>query len=263
MASSLIEPPSEGPRILVYDIETSPALGWVWGKWDQNVLAFEQDWSIMCFAYKWLGQDEIGFERVKRVPNDKALTKKLHRLFDQADVVISHNGKRFDQRRAQARFLKHGLGPASPFQEIDTLRESRTYFGDLSHKLDDIGRRHDLGKKVGHQGFTLWLDCMNGDESAWATMEEYNRQDVALLEKVYLMLRPYIGTPGRTAHPNMGHWRKGDSTCPKCGSTDLVRRGFHRTSVSEFQTLHCKDCGGYSRARKRESQRVDGGPSAV
>ncbi len=46
-------------KILVFDIETSPSLGYVWGKYKQYVIEFEQEWNMLCFAYKWLGEKKI------------------------------------------------------------------------------------------------------------------------------------------------------------------------------------------------------------
>ena len=35
------------PKILLLDIETSPALGYVWKKWDTNVIEFKDSWYIL------------------------------------------------------------------------------------------------------------------------------------------------------------------------------------------------------------------------
>ncbi len=99
---------------------------------------------------------------------------------------------------------------------------------------------------------------MKGDANAWREMEEYNKADVVATSEVYVKLLPWIGQPGKHAAPNLGHWARGIMVCPKCGHDKLIKRGFHPTPVSEFQTYQCKRCKGYSRARKREPQ-LDGG----
>jgi hypothetical protein len=47
------------PRVLLYDIETFPNEAYVWGKYDQNVIAFKKEWEMASFAYKWLGEKEV------------------------------------------------------------------------------------------------------------------------------------------------------------------------------------------------------------
>ena len=46
-------------RTLLWDIETSPNLGYVWGKWQQNVISFDQEWHMLTIAWKWLGDDKV------------------------------------------------------------------------------------------------------------------------------------------------------------------------------------------------------------
>lgn len=269
------------PKILLYDIETAPTLAWVWSAYKTNVVAVEQDWYMLCFAYKWLGEDETHYVSIYQDPkfrkdtaNDKFVAERLAALFDHADILIAHNGNKFDSRKANARFLFHGIEPPSPYQQIDTLKESRVYFGQFKHSLNELGRQLGLGVKVQTGGFQLWRDCMYGDADAWALMEEYTVQDVSVLEALYIKLRPWMGSPGKTAHPNIGFWNKGDLMCPKCGNGSVTINRWdklHRTSVSEFPTVKClaKDatvsnpCGGYSRLRSRLRQVKGEGVQAV
>jgi predicted nucleic-acid-binding Zn-ribbon protein len=258
-----LAPPPKSPRILVYDIETAPAAAWVWSAYKTNIIAMKQDWYLLSFAYKWFGQKGTHFVSINQDPeftpgttNDLYVAERLASLLDAADVVIAHNGNNFDQKKGNSRFLFHGFDPPAPYQQIDTLRESKRYFNNYQHSLKELGRLYTSEEKMVHHGFELWLGCMAGDPESWAIMEKYNRQDVLVLERLYLRLRPWIGSPGRLSHPNMGHYKKG-LVCPKCGSEDVQRRGFHRTTVSEFQTIQCKTCRGYSRLRNRKSQEYD------
>jgi len=251
---------TEGPRILLYDIETAPALGWVWDMWNTNVLGIKQDWYILCYAYKWIGDNQTWFITDHGKRNDRELVRNLRALFDEADIVIAHNGDKFDQRKANARFQYYNMPPPSPYQTIDTLKEDRRYFNRMSHSLKHLPALAGMkAKKMRGHDFQLWLDCMDGDEGAWKYMREYTLADVEALEELYLKLRPWIGTPGKAAHPNLGHWANGDVVCAKCGYDKLTKRGFHRTSVSVFQTYQCKRCKGYTRDRKRETQRFGKG----
>jgi hypothetical protein len=256
----LIPPPAaDTPRILLYDIETAPALVWVWNQWQTNVIATEHDWYMLCFCYRWLGQDATGFVSIFQTPgfqpdsyDDRLVAEKLAALFDLADVTVAHNGDKFDRRKANARFLYHGIDPPSPYQTVDTKKESARYFANYSNALTELGRLLGIGQKHEHSGFSLWRKCMAGDPEAWSTMEEYNRQDIELLEGLYLRLLPWIGTPGAGTGVNLGLWTPEVETCPKCGGHRLEHRGRHRTRFSVYQTLHCLECGGWSRAPFRE-----------
>src|SRR5690606_895390 len=51
------------PKILVYDIETAPALADIWGMFNQNIgLAQLKDTQrVICWSAMWLGSDETLF----------------------------------------------------------------------------------------------------------------------------------------------------------------------------------------------------------
>jgi hypothetical protein len=253
-------PPADSPRILLYDIETTPALCWMWHQFQANVVATEIDWRLLCFAYRWLGQSETGFVSVFQDPHfkpdrfdDKWVAKRLAALFDLADCTIAHNGDKFDRRKANARFLYWNLPIPSPYVTIDTKKESARYFANYSNSLNELGRLLGLGEKEHHTGFDLWRRCMAGDPQAWVDMERYNLQDLDLLEALYLRLLPWIGTPGAGGGSlNRALWSDEEWTCPKCGGHRFQMRGRHRTRFSTFQVFCCKSCGGYSRKPFRE-----------
>lgn len=272
----LVGPPTEdGPAILIYDIESAPALAYVWGAYDQNILSVKEHWYILCFGYRWLGEkgrkvhvvdleEEQKKGPARRTDSDLYVAERLQALFDRADIVVAHNGDKFDQRKASSRFLYHGLQPPSPYQQVDTLKIARREFANFQNGLDPLGEYLDLGKKMPTGGFGLWLGCMNGDPTMWRKMRQYVRRDVLLLESLYKRLLPWSGRPGKPANPNMGHWSD-DEVCSLCGRKGtLIRRGVHRTTVSEFQTVQCSvargGCSGYSRMRKRISQAGGKGP---
>ncbi len=238
-------------RVLLFDVETSPNLGWVWGKYEQNVLAYEKESHLLTFSYKWLGEKKTygyglpDFATYKKdKEDDRELVGLLWKLFDEADIIIGHNGDAFDIKRTNARFLYHGFEPTKPHKTIDTLKVVRKYFKLNSNKLNDVCGLLGIGGKVETGGFSLWLDCMNGDMKAWKKMIKYNKQDVVLLEKLYLRIRGWIHN-----HPNVNLLAETPCACPKCGSPDIIKRGFGYTKVGKFQNFQCKECGGWSREK--------------
>lgn len=277
----LVAPPQDGPAQLVYDIETAPALVYTWGAFDQNIIATVQDWYALEFSYKWLNRGKVKSVAIwdsptytAGSPDDRYVAERLAALFDVADVIIAHNGDKFDRRKANARFLYHGIDPPSPYQSVDTLKVARREFQNYKNSLDDLGRLYLEERKKSHDGFALWEGAMNGDPKRQKEMVRYANQDVLVLEKLYVKLLPWMGMPGKPAAPNMGFWAKGELVCPKCGNKTVnINRWdkLHRTSVSEFPTIKClaKDatvplpCGGYSRLRNRVTQTRGKGVQAV
>lgn len=230
-------------KILIYDIETSPSLGYVWGAYDQNVIAFKEDWQLLSFAFKWLGEGEPVCYSQRTEGDERQLVIKLHQLLSEADVVVAHNGDAFDNKKVSAKFIEFGLKPPAPYESIDTLKVARRYFKFTSNKLDSVGQLLKCGRKLETGGFGLWLKVMSGDKKAWRQFEEYNRQDVRLLEKVYLKLRPWIRN-----HPNVNREGVRANGCPNCGSSSLEGRGIVHTKTAARQRFYCRSCGSWSRS---------------
>ena len=226
-------------RVLFVDLETAPCLGWAWGIWEQNIIDLKKSWYILAFAYKWQGERKVhakaitDYKRFKKdKEDDKELVKDLWRLFNEADVIIAHNGDKFDIRKSNARFVKHSLSPPRPYKSVDTLKLARSQFGFLSNRLNDLGAYLNIGRKLPHTGFDLWKRCMLGERKAIKKMKAYNARDVWLLEKVYDRLKPWA-----KSHPDLA---EGDG-CPTCKSTHVHRRG--RVRQTRKYQFNCVDCG--------------------
>ena len=177
------------PKILCFDIETTPILCYSWGIWNQNIStdAIVQDWHILSWASKWLFdskvEGEVLTEEEARKHDDERIVKEMWKRLDEADIVIVHNA-RFDIPRLNTRFLYHGLNPPSYYKVIDTLKVARKNFGFTSNKLDYINSYLGLPVKT-ETGLKLWIDCYNGDSESLDTMLEYNRNDVLILDAFY------------------------------------------------------------------------------
>lgn len=241
------------PKILLFDIETAPSLGWVWGKWEQNVIDFKEEWYLLCFAAKWLNGgmmtkalcDFKGYKPGSE--DDKKLVEALWKLFDEADILIAHNGDQFDIKKANARFAFYNLPPPSPYKTIDTLKVARRHFNFTSNKLDDLGKHLGYGRKLAHTGFHLWQGCMRGEDKAWKHMIRYNRRDVVLLEQIYLHLRPWMQN-----HPNISLLTETIDGCPSCGSSELQKRGSGINRSGTYQRYQCSSCGAWSKGGSKK-----------
>jgi len=224
-----------GLKVLLYDIETTPNLSYVWGQWEQNVIAHKEEGKLLCYAYKWLGEKKtyaVGLNTKKY----HALVSSLHDLFSEADIIIAHNGDQFDIKMSNRFFLKEGLKPPHQYKTIDTKKLAKSKFKFNSNKLNDLGEYLELGKKINTGGFELWQGCMSGDRQSWKKMLAYNVQDVVLLEKVYLTLRPWC------KHPNLNAMN-GYNKCSVCQSNHVQHRGFGMNSSGKYQRFQCMSCG--------------------
>lgn len=236
-------------KLLLLDIETAPNLVHVWGLWQQNVGINQiiDAGYVLCWSAKWLGKEDIYFDSVKR-SGSKSMLKGIHALLEEADAVIHYNGARFDIPTLNKEFLQYGMNPPAPYKQIDLLKVARKQFKFPSNKLDYVAKALGVGGKLKHAGHELWIKCMNNDPVAWATMEDYNRNDVIILEGVYFKLLPWIGN-----HPNHGVYDNVANVCPNCGGHHLERRGFAHTAAGKYQRFQCKDCGTWSRAKVIEA----------
>ena len=173
------------------------------------------------------------------------MLKQIHDLLNEADAVVHYNGTKFDIPTLNKEFLLYGMEPPAPYKQIDLLRVARNTFKFPSNKLDYVAQALKLGAKTKHTGHELWIKCMNYDKEAWKMMEEYNKQDVLLLEKVYNKLKPWIkGHANHSIHSDNG------LICPNCGSTHWHKRGLYYTSTCTYQRYKCNGCNSWFRGTK-------------
>lgn len=236
-------------KILLFDLETAPLLSEAWGYYEQTALRVVRASYLISFAYKWLGDKEVkAFSHLncagRKVNDDSKRVKKLWSLFNQAQVVVAHNGRDFDVKMAMAFFIHNKLPPPRPFKLVDTKIVAKRHFRFYANKLDELGSYLGLGRKLEHRGYQMWVDCDRGDRKSLREMVAYNKQDVALLEKVYLRLRPYMDI-----HPNYNVLLGRVVACPNCGGKTLQARSWHITRVSRAQRYHCQSCGAWSHGK--------------
>lgn len=223
-------------KISFFDIETFPLLGYAWQLYDARILKVVKDWELASFAHKFMGEKQVRCVS-RRLFSEKELVQKLWKLIDESDIVVAHNGDAFDVSKTYSKFIQFGLKQPSPVMSVDTKKMAKARFRFSSNSLADIARLLKLGSKIDTGGFSLWDDCMAGKKEAWLKMEEYNKHDVVLLEKVYLALRPWA-----KSHPNVGD----RDCCPRCGSPEIQLRGVRRTITKAYRRYQCMTCGGWS-----------------
>jgi len=237
-------------KILVLDVETSPNMAYVWRFYKENVGAKQvlENGQMLSYAAKWLDKGKIYYEDVSN-QTELDMMRSLFELLDEADIVVAHNGDKFDLPHIQGRGLVLGLKPPAPYKTIDTVKVARYEFNFPSNSLEYLAKVLGLkNQKDGHKkfpGFELWLGVMAGNKEAWKEMKDYNIIDILVLEELYLRMRPYM-----KRHPNVGVFDEQPvPVCPNCGTANIQYRGYAHTNISKYRRFVCNDCGTWSRTR--------------
>ena len=176
-------------KVLILDIETTPNLAFVWRAWKQNIgyNQFVQHSNIMCYAAKWYGNDRI-FTKNTYSSSEERVVGSLLGLLDAADIVVTHNGKKFDLPVIRSRAVELGFKPFSPIKQVDTCLIAKALFNFELNKLAYIAKYLGVAEKSEHKkfpGFELWAECLKFNPEAWDEMVAYNIQDIITLEQVY------------------------------------------------------------------------------
>ena len=243
-------------RLLIYDIENMAELGWSWGPhYETSIIHVEHPQHLLSIAWKWLGESKVHVIALpdyklykKDKHSDKALAEAFWPVIDSADIVIGHNSDQFDNKMVNSMFMRHKMNPPSPYATVDTKKVAKQAGRFASNKLDDLGETFNIGKKLKHEGFDLWLGCDRGDPQSWKKMIAYNKQDVRLTEKLYLELRPWVKN-----HPAMNILDQKPAACPKCGGEDMrPGKKYRATNANLYQYYRCQSCGASIKARLPE-----------
>ncbi len=236
------------PKILVFDTETAPLTSYTWGLYDQNISLnqIKADWHFLAWAALWLGDPAKKIiyrdnSKAKNIQDDRQLVIELHKLLEEADIVIAQNGDKFDIKKFNARAAIHKLEPIRALKSTDTLKESRKVFSFTSHSLeymsDVLNTKYKKLKHNEYPGFELWKAILSGDKRAWTVMKKYCIHDVLATEELYLNIQGWIKTQ------NLACYFDDIQVRCMCGSTNVYKKGFTYTDAGKFQGYKCRDCG--------------------
>lgn len=247
-------------KVLIFDIETAPIQAYVWDLKDQNIALnqIKQDWAVIAWSAKWLNDPPSKIlyydQRNSKDPyDDKKILIPLWKLLDEADIVITQNGQRFDSPKLNARFIYHGMQPPSSYRHLDTYQLIRKTALFTSNRLEYLTDKLCVKyKKITHgkyPGMKLWVECLKGNIDAWNEMKRYNIHDVLSTEEFYLKIRAWVP---ETA-PHVYDIGKEDRKCHVCGKIAMQSKGVKATLKYKYRRLQCKNCG-----TCRSGERIDG-----
>jgi hypothetical protein len=154
-----------------------------------------------------------------------------------ADIIVAHNGKKFDFKRLNTRFAKFKMAPIGIKRYMDTMVMAKRIFSLTSNALDFIATFFGIEGKLKNRKFVgqeLWNACLAKNAEAWEEMEAYNKQDVVVLEAVFEQLLPYDRTLNLTPYLE-------ESICT-CGSTEFKRHDYFVSQTSKIIIFKCVQC---------------------
>lgn len=207
------------PKVMVFDLEISPLLAYTFGAYEANAQKIERVSQIISYAYS-INNGPI---KVKALPDfkgykpgvsnldDKALVNELYEVMSGVDMVVGHNIKKFDMKHANGRFIYHDLQPLKKLMVEDTLFMAKKYFKFAKNNLDYLCEQLGIGTKTDKKYGDLIWGCIDGDMKMWNTMKKYNKQDVAINQKLYEKLSPWHGN-----HSNLNLIKRGGQLCKIC-----------------------------------------------
>ena len=240
-------------KILLLDIETSLHKVFTFNLFRAYIPPKQiiEPTRVLCWAAKWLDEKKIHF----RHEHDKDFIEKIHEMINEADGIIHYNGKAFDMKHLNREFLLRRMDPPSSYINIDLLTTIRQNFKMASNKLEWVSIQLGYEGKIQHRGVQLWIDCQEkNDAKSWQEMKRYNIRDVREMEPIYHDLLPWI-----KRHPNHGHYVDDvKMVCHFCGSDNLKKDGWERSTVVPYQRYRCLDCRSPLRGRTKIKRDEDG-----
>ena len=184
------------PKVLIFDIETFSMTVESWGLRDQNfgLNQIVEDGFTVAWAAKWLNDPPskimyMDQSKVKNKKNNRKLVKEIVKLLDEADIVVSQNGVRFDSKKINDEVELYDLKKPSSYRHHDIYKIAKKYLNLPSYKLEYMSNRYNKKyKKLNHKkypGHELWRECRKGNQDAWKEMRLYNIHDVLATEELY------------------------------------------------------------------------------
>lgn len=239
------------PKILFFDLETSPLKAYIWQLGKQVVRHGQLDkscsqYGIICCTYCWNdGKPAKALDWGYEEQDTKKVIKEFDEIIKSADIVIGKNNNRFDNKMLNACRMFAGL-PGYPewIKYTDDLeRQMRKYFRLPSYALDYVSGQFGLGGKIKME-FQDWIDIVekteNGEKS-FKKMIKYGKKDVEDTRALWNYMSSHFETK-----INVARYNDIEMGCRHCGSTNLKKDGTKVSGGCKYQQYECLDCWHYA-----------------
>ena len=138
--------------------------------------------------------DELNKDWAKgRRGNDKETTKRILDVLKNHDVLVAHNGTRFDLPFLRTRALRWGLDPLKEVKIVDPLSLAWRKLRLKSNRLGSLQDYLGVGVKKTPLDMSLWMRAiLDGDAEAMDAIVHHCVMDVRVLEGVFNVVKPYV-----------------------------------------------------------------------
>ena len=243
------------PQVLFYDLECTLSKSYHFGQYKQNLSVKQQvqEGHLLSHAWVWGDEPVVGsiLTREEVLNHDpERLVLEAWALFDNADIIVAHYGKKFDIPKMNGYFLKYGLQPPSPYKVVDTKEISSKKFLLPFNSLEYLAKALGVQQKIDNSGIQLWIDCDHGKQEALDEMLAYNIGDVEALRDVYNRLITWDNNGVNMALYNDEH----EALCTHCGSDNIVPLDgkYAYTTQRKYSLYRCNSCKAVLRSNRKE-----------
>lgn len=229
-------------KIGTLDIETYPGTyrAFADNMYETRLMKEVEPIRLASFAYKELGKKKITVMGEWEFKKEIDFVRELWQIFDENDVLIGQNIKKFDNKQSNTFFAQYGLPKHSPVQWIDTMLVARENFKLPSYSLKYLLVFFSIGTKLETGGESLWFGCEEGNEADRKKMLRYNANDTIQTE----LLAVYFKELGYIKKWPFSECYVIGEGCVRCGNDDMQRRGREVPRAGGFvSAFMCKRCG--------------------
>lgn len=231
-------------KVLFYDIETSFCKGHFWRPgWNQTIHPHQitEHAKIISIHWKWGDKEEVNnLDWGLNKQCDKKMLKKFIKELDKADLVVTHNGKRFDTPWLRTRAMFHNIDFRPKYNELDTYKLAKKYLNLPSNSLKEVCKYFGLESKKDAGGIQTWIDVIyKKDKKALEHLLYYGDGDITSLEAVYNKFLPYVMNTTHSAVLSGGN----KFSCPNCGSNIVQMNKKYTTAAGTvLRYMRCGKC---------------------
>lgn len=133
------------------------------------------------------------FKKGDDITNDKALVEEYAQALKEYDILVSWNGKLFDQPVIQARLAFHGLPRLDLNMHIDLMYYATGQFMRMGRKsLQSVSEYFEVSNQKTPLRVRQWDGAMAGKPEEYAKIMEHCDADVLVLRDVFPVLKRHV-----------------------------------------------------------------------
>lgn len=125
--------------------------------------------------------------------DDSATVEQVSELLEDHDVLVAHNGTRFDVPFLRTRMLRWGMRPLKDMKILDPCSVGWRKFRLRSNSLQAMRDHFRISANKTPLDMSLWMSAiLDGDTDAMDSIVEHCIQDVKVLGGVMDLVKPYV-----------------------------------------------------------------------